>query len=106
FAGARIQADDALAEQVVARSVPAIEVIGGRLRRQIDIAQLQVRAHHRPDTGIASGLPGALLPGVVAELALQRDGVEGPYHLSGADVIAADPQRWPLLEARPVGGNL
>src|SRR5690606_16156998 len=106
FAGTRIQADDALTEQVVARSVPAIEIIGGRLCGQIDVAQLQVGAHHRPDAGVASDLPGTLLPGVIPELTLQRNGVEGPRHFPGADVIATNPQRWPLLVARPVGGNL
>ena len=62
----------------------AVEVVGRRADRQVDVAELLVGAHRRPDVGVAGFLPGILLPGLVAELARLRDGVEGPEQAAGA----------------------
>ena len=68
----------------------AVVVAGRHLGRQVDEAELLVDAHLPPDAVVAGVLLGPLLPGVVAELARLRDGVEDPEPLAGAHVVAAD----------------
>ena len=91
LAGIDVDRDDAFAEQAVADAVDANRVAGRHLDRQIGEAQLFVGAGLRPHAGIARrfGLAG-LQPAFVAHLALARHGVENPFALAGARVIAAD----------------
>ncbi len=90
LAGLQIDADQAFAEQVVAGTLAAVVVRGRDFDRQIDQAEFFVDGHLGPDAGVAVGGPGAVLPGVVAELARARDGVEGPEQLAGAGVEGAN----------------
>ena len=90
LAGPGVQAHQALREQVVAGPMAAVEIVGGRLDRQIHVAQLQVGRHRCPHPGVAAVAPGVVLPGLVAELARLGDGVEDPQLLAGARVEPAD----------------
>ena len=72
LAGARIQADQTLSEEPIARPPATEVVVGGRAERQIDVAQLLVRAYQRPDVCGTRRFPRTLMPGLVAELALAR----------------------------------
>ena len=72
------------------RPVAAVEVAGRHLDGDVDVAELFVAGQRRPRAGVAGVLPGVVLPGLVAELAGLRDGLERPDALAGADVEAAD----------------
>src|SRR5437016_5278202 len=63
LAGRDIQTDEALAVKPVAEAVAAEIIVGRRAHGQIDVAQLLVRAHRRPNVGVAGFLPGLVLPG-------------------------------------------
>ena len=88
-AGGRLEANDALAIQAVARTMAAKIVVGRRGDREIHEAQFFIGAHRRPHIGVAGFFPGAVLPRLYAGLALLRHGVEGPEQLSAYDVEAA-----------------
>ena len=89
FAGAHVDRHERFAEQSVAGAVEAV-VIGGRhLDGQIHEPELRIRAHLRPDSGVAVALRRAVSPGLVAELASSRDGMEDPEAFAGARVETA-----------------
>ena len=69
LAGARVEADQAIGEEIVAGAVAAVEIAGRRLDRDVDVAEFLVGAQRRPGAGVAGVLPGVVLPGLVAELA-------------------------------------
>ena len=89
LAGLGVEGHEALGEEVVAGAVAAVEVVGRRFNRQVDVAELQVRRHRRPDGGVAGVAPRVALPGLVPELTRERDRVEDPPPLAGPDVVAA-----------------
>ena len=89
-AGLALEAEQALGEQVVARPVPAVPVVGRRGGRQVGVAQLLVGRPDGPRVARAGVLPRAVLPRLVAELARTRNGVERPPELAGDGVEAAD----------------
>ena len=89
LARADVQADQRVAEQVVAVPVAAVVVVGRRAEGQVHVAQLLVGAHQRPHVGVADGLPRVVLPRLVTDLAGAGHGPEGPEPLAGADVEAA-----------------
>jgi hypothetical protein len=78
LAGAHIQGDQTLAKESVAGPLASKEIVGGSAEGQLDVAERLVRAHHRPDVGRTRRFPGSLLPGLVAELPLARNGAELP----------------------------
>ena len=83
LAGAGVEADDGLREEVVAEAVSAVVVVAWRPDGEVDEPAFGVEGHRRPDVGVAYPVPGAVLPGVVSELAGLRDQVEGPDQLAG-----------------------
>src|SRR5258708_12628364 len=72
------------AKDLTAAQVPAVKIAGGRLHRQIDQSELLVHGDLCPDAGVASVFRGTFLPGVVAKLALLRDGMENPEAPAGS----------------------
>src|SRR4029078_9108921 len=84
-----LQTDDALGEQVVPVSVASVEIVGRRLGGKIDVAQLLIRRHRCPYTGVARVTPRILLPRLIPELARSGDCVKNPEPLAGAHVISA-----------------
>src|SRR3979490_1962127 len=90
LAGRSINADQAVAIEAVAGPMPAIIIVGRRTHWQVNVAKLLVGAHRRPDIGVASFLPGFLLPSLDAGFALLCNGVKGPEQTSGDDVEASD----------------
>ena len=97
LAGLRVQGDQTLSKESVAGPLASVKIVGGRAEGQIDVAERVVRAHHRPDVCGTRRFPGFLLPRLVAELALGRDGAELPQLLAGADIEAAHVAGWHLL---------
>ena len=61
-AGAQVETHEALAVQVVARTMPAVVVAGGRLDRQVDEPQLFVDRHLRPHAGVPRVFGRAVQP--------------------------------------------
>ncbi len=90
LAGAQVDADQGLAEEVVAGTVAAVEVVGRGLHGKVGEAQVLVDGHLRPDAGVAVLLGRAAQPRVVPELTRFRDRVEDPQALARADVERAD----------------
>ena len=101
-AAARLDRHQALGEQAMTGSMPAVEVVGRRAERQVDEAQLLVRGHVRPDVGAARVGRRVARPRVGAELALLRDGPEGPQSAPRPDVEAHHVAARPLLVSRTV----
>ena len=87
---ARLERDDGRPEQIAADAVHAVEVIRRRSERHVDDAAPRVDRHLAPVVHAADVLPGVLRPGVIAELARPRYGVEGPHQLAGQHVVGAD----------------
>ncbi len=90
LAGLQIDADEAFREQVVAGSMAAIEVRGGRLDRQVDETQFFVDADLAPDADVPVARPRPVLPRLAAVVAGPRNGVELPELLPRAHVEGAD----------------
>src|SRR5436853_1998450 len=88
--GLQVDAHQRFRKQVVARTMSAVEIGGGRFDRQIDQAEFFVDRDLRPYTSISVNVSGPVLPRVVTELAFLRDRVERPEQLSGAQVEGAD----------------
>ena len=89
LAGARVEREQAVAEEIRADAVRAVVVVGRRRNREIGDAALRIERDLAPHIDAARVLPGILGPGVVAELARLRNGVEGPHELAGDDVVGA-----------------
>ena len=93
FAGCGVQRDEALREEVVARTVAAVVVVGPQFDRQVHMAQLGVRAERGPHRCVAGVLPGSVLPCLVSVLAGLRNGVKGPQQFARDRVVAANVSR-------------
>ena len=96
----QVECNDAFAEQVVPRPMPAVVVAGRHLDGQVHHAELFVDRHLAPHAAVSRVGPGILLPRVVAVLAALRDGVEDPEPLSRLDVVAAHVPLFVLHAAR------
>ena len=89
-AGVDVHGDDGVREEVVAVPVAAVVVVGRHLGRQVDDAELEIRADLPPDSGVAGVAPRVVQPTVVAEFVRARDRVEDPLAGAGVGVEAAD----------------
>src|SRR5262249_19756648 len=87
--GLEVDADEAVAEQVVARTMAAIQIRRRIFDRQVDEARFLIDGDLRPDAGVAVDRPRFLLPRVGAELARTRNRVERPQQLAGLRVPRA-----------------
>src|SRR5690606_31357858 len=84
--GFDVYSNQAVGEQVAARTVSAVAVTGCRFNRQVNNSQFRVAGHWSPYTGVTGDLSTVTQPGVVAELATFRNGLECPQMFAGADV--------------------
>ena len=73
LAGLRVEAHEARAVEIVAVALAAPDVGERRLGRQIDVAELGVGRHRRPNAGVARALGRAVEPRLVAGLAAPRE---------------------------------
>ena len=87
-AGARVERDERVREEIVALAIAAEEVVARGAERDEDDAVLFVDGHLAPVVDAAGRRLGALRPRVVTELALVRDAVEDPLELAGHDVVS------------------
>src|SRR5688572_540754 len=86
LAGIRVETDYRFREEVLSRPAAAVVVVARRADGHVKQPALLVEAHRRPDVGVAGELPGAGVPGVVAEFAALRNGVELPHQFPAACV--------------------
>src|SRR5216683_4058665 len=86
----QIDADQGLGKEIVPWAVASVQIGGRRLHRQKDETELFIHRDAGPHTGVAVVGPRIFLPGVAAELAWTRDGVELPDLLAGPHVVRAD----------------
>ncbi len=91
FASLGIDGHNGLAEQVIARAVAAVEVVGRCIDRQVHQSQFRIGAHHRPHAAVAGATPGFFFPGIHAVLAGQWDGMKGPHGLAGMHIETTHP---------------
>ncbi len=89
LAGTRVEGHERGAEEVRARPVGAIVVVGRRPGREVGDPARGVDRNLSPRVRAADVLVGVLRPGVVAELARMRDRSEPPDFLAGDDVVGA-----------------
>ena len=94
YAGLRLERHQALGTEVVARALSPILIIGRRTEGPIDVSQLLVAAHYRPDIHIAGMLPGVILPRFDAWFFALRHSMENPPLLAGPHIKASDVTRW------------
>ena len=90
FAGAGVEGEHAVGEEVVSNAVGAVEIEGGRAGGGEDHAEFRIDGEAGPGVRAAGDLPGVFGPGFVAELAGPGDGVEDPAKLAGFGVPGAD----------------
>src|SRR4029079_8250852 len=89
LAGREIDADQALAVQVVARALAAVIIRGRRLDRQVYEPEFLVDADLGPHAGVAVDRPRVVQPGVVAFFTGPGNRVKRPDQLAGARVEGA-----------------
>jgi hypothetical protein len=90
FAGAGVEGEKAIAEKVCARAVGAIEIVFWAGGGNVDDAAFFIEREFAPGVGAADRFPGVFRPGVVAEFAFMRNGMEDPTQSAGANVEGAD----------------
>ncbi len=88
-AGHRVQADDAARVQVVAGAVAAVHVVGRARRRQVDVPELVVGGHRRPDIAGTDVAQRVALPRLRRGIVFGRDRAEAPAQAAGAHIEGA-----------------
>src|SRR5439155_21241293 len=102
FAGLCLECHQTLGKEVVSQALSPIIIIARRRERQIDVSQLLVAAHQRPDIRVAGILPGVVLPRFDSWLLALWHGMERPPLLAGAHIKASDVARRHGFHARIV----
>src|SRR5882724_118155 len=86
LARAGIEREQAVGEEIVAKSVRAIKIKGGGSSGNVDDAANRIEGHSGPVIGGAAGFPCVARPGVVTEFAGNRNSVKRPAKFAGADI--------------------
>ena len=86
FTGFDIEADQTAREKIVPRPRTAPNIVGAGFDVQVNVAQFGVDRKRSPDTGVPGVVGRPIQPGVVAELARARNGVESPFSFAGHHV--------------------
>ena len=89
----RIEREQRVRIEVVARTISAPEIRRRRTGRQIDDPALAIESHPGPGVCAAALAPGALGPRLRAELVLVRNGVEAPAKRPCMEIERADVPR-------------
>src|SRR4029434_2216282 len=90
YARLRLECHQTLSKEVVTRALSPIIIIARRTEGQIDVTQLLVTAHDRPDIRIAGMLPGVVLPRVDAWLFALRHSMKTPPLPAQPNIKASD----------------
>jgi hypothetical protein len=78
FAGAGVERDHRVGEEIVAVPVAAVKIEGGRAGRYEDQSALDIDRRAAPRIRATAVVPGILRPGLVAEFSGPGHGVEAP----------------------------
>src|SRR3954466_3476774 len=90
FAGADIESNQAVSEEIVAPAISAVEIVVRRAGWEESNAAFRVDRNFAPGIRAADILPCVcIFVGVVAELSRMRNGVEGPNQLSSQNIVGA-----------------
>src|SRR5829696_7372175 len=90
FAAASVEREQAVAEQILAVAIAAVEVVACSAGRYVDRAGLDIDRGFAPVVHAAVVTEPALGPRVRAELAGAWHGVEDPLQGAGAHVVGMD----------------
>src|SRR5262249_19286762 len=93
FAGTGVKRKQAVAEEVGAATVSAVEVVLGAGGGHVDNPAPCVHRNLAPTIGPAHSFPRVMGPGVVSQFARMRDGMKSPGQLTGAHVECPDISR-------------
>ena len=97
---ARVEREQAVAEQIVALAIAAVEIVRRRAGRQKDDAVLLVEREIAPRVRAARVPEGILGPRLVSVFTGPRNRVERPHELAAEHVVRADvPRRRPVAFA-------
>jgi len=88
FPGPGIEANQAVAEQIISPTRSAIEIAGGHFDGDIYVTELFVAAQGSPRAGISGVLPGTLLPRFVS-------------NFPGRGMVRNVQMRWPVRTSYP-----
>src|SRR5437016_10995814 len=86
LAGAGIERQQTVAEEIGAAAVGAVKVVLRARRGGVNDTALFVDREFAPDIRSADALPGILRPRIIPEFAGARNGVEGPHQLPCYDI--------------------
>ena len=89
LAGACVECEQRIAEQVRAVAVSAVEIVSRRAEREVRDAPFLIQRDLAPGVHPADVFPRVRRPGVVPELAGVRNGMKLPNQLTGADIVGA-----------------
>src|SRR5215467_13468277 len=93
LAGANVERENAVAEQIGADTIGAVHIVGRRSQGKVGNAPLFIDGDLTPGVDAAYVLPGVRRPRVITELTGMRDSVKGPEQLAAEDVIGAQVSR-------------
>src|SRR5882724_78145 len=93
LASARVEGQQAIAEEVGAGTVRAVEIVFGAGGGHVDNTALLVERKLSPAIHAANVFPGVFRPGIGTKLAGARDRVKGPHKRAGKDVVGTDVAR-------------
>src|SRR5262245_54572090 len=102
LSGFGFDANDAVAEKIVAEAVPAIHIACRRSERQIDVAQLFVSAEIGPGIDGARVFPGAVFPRLDAKLAFPWNDSKFPAKLARPNIVPANVAWRAFLKVRVI----
>src|ERR1700689_5872341 len=90
LAGARVQREERIPEQVVALSIRAIKVVSSGTQRDVSDAALLIEGHLIPIVNATNRLPSIGRPGIVSKFTGARDHMERPHELSGNNIVGVN----------------
>ena len=99
-----VEGDEAVREEVVARTEAAPHGTAVRREGDVYVAELMVRSQAAPRSEVTREAPGVVAPRLCPVLSFPGHNMEGPKELAGPYVVARDVLRLPLHHQRAVAG--
>src|SRR5262249_11830361 len=90
FPGSNIYGHQAVGEEVVSRTMAAVDVIRRGFNVQVHVPEIFIDREWSPDAGISCGLVRIVQPRFRTWFAFTRNGVEDPFLFSGANIERHD----------------
>src|SRR5580704_240610 len=92
-ASRRVEADNTLGKEIVARPAPSEKIVARRAHGQVQEPAGHIETHRRPHVGVSGELPGVRAPGLVPEILGLRYRVKTPNLLASVRIKGANVAR-------------